>query len=95
MLVEETGDEELGDMWRTATAMHVNFHENRAPRRGVERSLKRVEALLEKLKRLRKTKNTKQPGRHEGGKPLSQHNTEESKRTSIGLGRGSARTTML
>ena len=52
-LIEETGDEELGDLWRTAMAMHVNFYENWAPRGEVERSLKRVETLVNKLRKLR------------------------------------------
>ena len=57
-LIEETGDEELGDLWRTATAMHVNFYENWAPQREVERSLKRAEAFLEKLRKLRRGTQT-------------------------------------
>ena len=55
-LVKETGDEGLGDLWRTATAMHVNFYEGWAPRGEVERSLKRVEALLGRLGKLRSPK---------------------------------------
>ncbi len=57
-LIEETGDEELGDLWRTATAMRVNFYENWAPQREVRRSLKRVEAFLEKLRKLRRRTQT-------------------------------------
>lgn len=52
-LVKEVEDEELGDLWRTATSMHINFYENWAPKGEVDRSLKRVESLLEKLKKLR------------------------------------------
>ena len=53
-VVEETGDEELGDLWRTATAMHVNFYEGWAPKGEVERSLRKIEAFIEKLRKLGK-----------------------------------------
>ena len=65
-LVEETGDEELGDLWRTTTAMHVNFYEDWAPRKEVERSLRRVEALLEKLERLRDRGTPQAASRRQG-----------------------------
>lgn len=55
-LIRETGDEELGDLWRTATAMHINFYENWAPKGEVERSLRRVEALLGKTLRIKAIK---------------------------------------
>ncbi len=51
-LVRETGDEELGDLWRTATAMHTNFYEGWAPKGEVERSLKRIERFIQKLRKL-------------------------------------------
>lgn len=51
-LVRETGDESIGDAWRTATAMHVNFYEGWAPRGEVERSLRKVKELVSKLKAL-------------------------------------------
>lgn len=53
MLVGETGDEELGDLWKIAMSMHVNFYEDWAPKGEVERSLKRVKTLLDKMKKLR------------------------------------------
>ena len=40
-LIEETGDEELGSLWRTAISMHVNFYEGWAPGEEIERALKK------------------------------------------------------
>ena len=51
-LIQETGQEDLGTLWRTATAMHVNFYENWAPKGEIQRSLKSIEKLLQTLKKL-------------------------------------------
>ncbi len=51
-LVRETGDEELGRLWRTAVSMHVNFYEGWAPRYEVERALRDLRELLERLRKL-------------------------------------------
>ena len=51
-LVAETGDEDIGRAWRTAISMHVNFYEGWAPAEEVERALKEVKGLVEKLKGL-------------------------------------------
>lgn len=51
-LVEETGDEELGRLWRSAISMHVNFYEGWATKEQVESALRDAEALVGKLKRI-------------------------------------------
>ena len=48
----KTADPSIGDLWRTAVSMHVNFYEGWAPRDEVEEALERVRTLLTKLKRL-------------------------------------------
>ena len=37
-LIEQTGDEELGGLWRTAISMHMNLYEGWAPKEEVESS---------------------------------------------------------
>ena len=51
-LASETGDEELGRLWRSATSMHVNFYEGWAPGNEVRRALEDVKTLISKLRRL-------------------------------------------
>ena len=52
-LIKETGDEKLGSLWRTALSMHINFYEGWAPKEEVERALKNIANLLEKLKKFK------------------------------------------
>lgn len=51
-LVNETGDRDLGRLWRSVSSMHVNFYEGWATREHVEDALRDVENLMGKLKRL-------------------------------------------
>jgi len=48
-LVDDTGDQELGLLWRTAISMHVNFYENWAPPEEVIRALEHVKKFVEKI----------------------------------------------
>ena len=45
-------DPSIGDLWRTAVSMHVNFYEGWAPEDEVREALSRVRELLAKLKKL-------------------------------------------
>ncbi len=49
-LAGETGDEDIREGWRAATAMHVNYHEGWAPEGEVRACLRRVRSLLERLR---------------------------------------------
>jgi len=51
-LAEETGDRELGRLWRSVVSMHVNFYEGWATRTHVEEAVRDAEELVERLKRL-------------------------------------------
>ena len=51
-LVEETGDGELGRLWRSVSSMHVNFYEGWATREHVEGAIEDAENFLAKLKKL-------------------------------------------
>jgi HEPN domain-containing protein len=51
-LAEETGDRELGRLWRSVFSMHVNFYEGWATRTHVEEADRDAEELFERLKRL-------------------------------------------
>ena len=51
-LAEETGDRELGRLWRSVVSMHVNFYEGWATRTHVEEVVRDAEELVERLKRL-------------------------------------------
>lgn len=51
-LLEETGDEELGRLWRSVSSMHVNFYEGWATRKHVEGAIKDAESFMEKVKKL-------------------------------------------
>ena len=51
-LVEETGDRELGRLWRSASSMHTNFYEGWADKRHVEEAIEDVENFVRKLERL-------------------------------------------
>jgi HEPN domain-containing protein len=51
-LAKETGDRELGRLWRSVTSMHVNFYEGWATRTHVEEVVRDAEELVERLKRL-------------------------------------------
>ena len=48
-LIDETGDQELGLLWRTAISMHVNFYENWAPPEEVVRALEHVKKFVGKI----------------------------------------------
>ena len=48
-LVDKTGDQELGLLWRTAISMHINFYENWAPPKEVIRALKQIKKFAEKI----------------------------------------------
>jgi hypothetical protein len=52
-LIDETSDEELGDLWRTAISMHPNLYEEWAPKGEVESALKNIASLLGKLEKLK------------------------------------------
>jgi HEPN domain-containing protein len=51
-LAEETGDRELGRLWRSVVSIHVNFYEGWATRTHVEEAVRDAEELVERLKRL-------------------------------------------
>lgn len=51
-LRQRTGDEELGLLWRSANALHVNFYENWMPLQEVGLDLERVRRFVERLKAL-------------------------------------------
>jgi HEPN domain-containing protein len=51
-LAEETGDLELGRLWRSVTSMHVNSYEGWATRKHVEEAVRDAEEFVERLKRL-------------------------------------------
>jgi len=51
-LVEETGDRELGRLWRSASSMHINFYEGWATRKHVEGAIEDAENFMEKVKKL-------------------------------------------
>ena len=51
-LVAETGDEELSDLFKIASDLHINFYENWHPPESVRRSVQRVQTLLDKLEPL-------------------------------------------
>ena len=44
------GDEELGALWHTANALHINFYENWMPPEEVRLDIERVGRFVEKLK---------------------------------------------
>ncbi len=48
-IVDETRDQEIGLLWRTAISMHVNFYENWAPPEEVRRSLQQIKVFAKKL----------------------------------------------
>ena len=45
-------DPALGDLWRTAISMHVNFYEGWAPEEEAREALQRVRELLGRLRKL-------------------------------------------
>ena len=49
-LVDESGDRELGRLWRSAISMHVNSYEGWATLEAVRDALEDVRELLEKLR---------------------------------------------
>jgi len=49
----ETGDKELGRLWRSASSMHINFYEGWATKEHVEEALKDVKSFMEKLEKLK------------------------------------------
>jgi HEPN domain-containing protein len=51
-LAEETGDRELGRLWRSVVSMHVNSYEGWATRTHVEEAVRDAEEFVERLKRL-------------------------------------------
>jgi HEPN domain-containing protein len=51
-LAEETGDRELGRLWRSVVSMHVNSYEGWAMRTHVEEAVRDAEEFVERLKRL-------------------------------------------
>ena len=51
-LAEETGDDEIGDLFDAANQLHTNFYEGWLPRETVERNLSRVITLVQKLEAL-------------------------------------------
>ena len=51
-LSDETGDEEIDRLFDVASALHVNFYENWYRARRVQRGIRDVEALLDKLEPL-------------------------------------------
>jgi len=50
-IVERTGDCEIGRLWRSASALHVNFYENWLPIGLVKDGIEDVKKLVEKLKK--------------------------------------------
>ena len=51
-LVEETGDDQIFNLFGVASSLHVNFYENWAPHREVEAGLRDMERFLDKLEPL-------------------------------------------
>lgn len=51
-LAEETGDKELGRLWRSANSMHTNFYEGWADKRHVEEAIEDAENFIRKLEKL-------------------------------------------
>ena len=51
-LVRETGDSELGTLFRLASDLHINFYEKWYPRAFVESGIRDVERFVEKAERL-------------------------------------------
>ena len=51
-LARETGDAELGTLFRAASDLHINFYENWYPRAFVESGIRDVERFVEKAERL-------------------------------------------
>jgi len=51
-LARETGDKDLGRLWRSASSMHTNFYEGWATRGHVAEAIEDVEIFLEKVKRI-------------------------------------------
>jgi len=49
-LVDESGDRELGRLWRSAVSMHVNFYEGWATLEAVRDALEDARELLERLR---------------------------------------------
>ena len=48
-LSNETGDEEIGNLFDAANQLHTNFYEGWLPHETVDRNLSRVVTLVEKL----------------------------------------------
>jgi len=48
-IVNETKDQEVGLLWRTAISMHINFYENWAPPEEVTRALEQIKVFAKKL----------------------------------------------
>lgn len=51
-LVDETGDAELGNQFREASALHTNFYENWFPKADVAEGLAHVERFVARLRDL-------------------------------------------
>ncbi len=51
-LVNETGDSQLSNLFRTASDLHINFYENWLPPEDVQLALQEVQQLLTKLEPL-------------------------------------------
>ena len=51
-LVHETGDADLGTLFRAASDLHINFYESWYPRAFVESGIRDVERFVEKAERL-------------------------------------------
>ena len=51
-IADETGDDNLRDLYDAASALHVNFYENRFRARGVRRRLRKVEEFVEIMGRI-------------------------------------------
>ncbi len=51
-LVSETGDADLGTLFRSASDLHINFYENWYPRAFVESGIRDAERFVEKAERL-------------------------------------------
>ena len=52
VLVDETGDDELSDLFGFANALHKNFYENRMSIRTVRRGIQRMETFVDKVEEL-------------------------------------------
>ena len=51
-IADETGDDNLRDLYDAASALHVNFYENRFRARGVRRRLRKAEEFVEIMGRI-------------------------------------------